>query len=74
MTLRQYLSAHALSQSEFSALVGYHRVTVHHWINGIVPEAGAMRRIFEVTNGAVTPNDFHALPVLPMPPNYTNAS
>lgn len=60
MKLAEYMRSSAISDEAFAALVG--DCTPHavkKWFyEERVPRPEQMRRIFEVTNGAVTPNDF----------------
>lgn len=59
MKLEQYLAQEGLTLSAFAGTVG----TTHATISRIVagkrhPSGSLMRRIWEVTDGAVTPGDF----------------
>lgn len=60
MTLRDYLSTHRLTAADFARLHGACSVSgVRKWLAGeAVPRAFAMRRILEVTDGAVTADSF----------------
>lgn len=65
MRLQTYLKLRELTDAQFAAMVGRDRSTVTKWRNGkIWPDGAAMRRIFEATAGAVTPNDFMDLTVV----------
>lgn len=63
MTLRDYLVAHGLSQTEFAAVAGVPVTTLHGWLSGRrTPSLSAMRRICAATGNAVQPNDWAAEP------------
>ncbi|WP_343545482.1 hypothetical protein [Sphingomonas paucimobilis] len=60
MTLADYLSEHELSYAAFGRLIGtkYAR-TVERYAKGQQPpNAEMLKRIYQATGGAVTPNDF----------------
>lgn len=58
MKLRDYLAAHEETRPAFAARIGAHHVTVTHWCTGsLLPRPETMRRITELTNGAVTTDD-----------------
>lgn len=63
MRLSEYLEAHDLTTAKFATKVG--NVTseaVRLWLVGKrIPRPEQMRRIAEVTDGKVTPNDFLTL-------------
>ena len=55
-TLQQYLEARGLTQVQFAARVGRAHTTVGRWCSGqAFPSPGMIRRINEVTAGAVPP-------------------
>ncbi len=59
MTLQQYLTQTGLSQQKFADLVGITQMTVSRYVHGLrLPRRAHMQRIYEVTGGSVTPNDF----------------
>ncbi len=59
MTLQQYLTQTGLSQQKFARLAGIAQVTVSRYVNGLrLPRRAHMQRIYEITGGSVTPNDF----------------
>lgn len=59
MLLRTYLAQNDLSPAAFGVLVGASEHGVRKWISGErTPRPDAQRKIIEITNGAVTPNDF----------------
>lgn len=61
MTLTRYLSEQCLTYEAFAKLVGTNRKTVWRWCGKTpeIPRPDMMRRIVEVTEGAVMPNDFY---------------
>ena len=51
-----------LSDADFGALIERTRQAVHRYRTGDrMPDQATMEKIFEVTGGAVTPNDFFGL-------------
>jgi transcriptional regulator with XRE-family HTH domain len=59
MQLKTYLSENSVSLSEFARLVGASEGGIRKWLTGErVPRPEAVRKIQEVTGGAVTANDF----------------
>ena len=61
MKLADYLTAEKLSEAEFASRVGITRETVNKLKNGqIWLSAETAERIFNATDGMVTPNDFLA--------------
>ena len=61
MTLADYLAAHGLSDADFAVRVGVSRPQINRLRNGqtwISDDVAA--RIFDATDGQVTPNDFLA--------------
>lgn len=58
MTLEQYLSEHKLTQQEFAEQIGITQSRVSRILSGSrgMPDR-LLQRIYEVTNGDVTPND-----------------
>lgn len=60
MKLKQYLTDNNITPEAFGALVGgVSESGVRKWIYGDrIPRLEQMRRIAEVTNGSVEPNDF----------------
>jgi hypothetical protein len=59
MRLRDYLTTHSLTNVEFGSKVELTGEAVRRYANGDrIPSREAMRRIFDETKGAVTPNDF----------------
>ena len=60
MDLRTFLFENALSSEGFAQKIGISVGAVNHYLNGRrIPAAKVMRKITQVTNGAVTPNDFY---------------
>lgn len=60
MKLSDYMREHDLDPEEMAAIIGGVSVSgVRKWANGErVPRVEQMRRIVDVTGGAVEPNDF----------------
>lgn len=64
MKIRSYLKSNKITQAEFAALVGTSAQAISCFCLGQrIPRPDVMRKIFDATNGAVTPNDFFDLPV-----------
>lgn len=64
MKIRFYLKSNKITQAEFAALVGTSAQAISCFCLGQrIPRPDVMRKIFDATNGAVTPNDFFDLPV-----------
>ena len=57
--LKEYRLDRGLTQAALAQLVGTKKGTVSKWEQGTVPSLKFMRRIAEVTDGAVTANDFY---------------
>jgi hypothetical protein len=60
MKLARYMTDNSLSDDQMSSLIGDVSVSgLRKWLRDErMPRPEQMRRIFEVTDGAVTPNDF----------------
>ena len=59
MKLSAYLSSNELSDAEFAAAIGVERQAVHRYRSGLrVPTKAVLTKIFEVTGGQVSANDF----------------
>jgi transcriptional regulator with XRE-family HTH domain len=59
MKLSDYLSDHQLTDAEFAGQIGRDRTAVTRWRRGTTrPDWDALARILDVTDGAVTANDF----------------
>lgn len=64
MKLQNYLALNAVKQKDFAARIGENQTCVNRYCLGQrIPRPDVMRKIFDATNGAVTPNDFFDLPV-----------
>lgn len=61
MTLETYLAANGLKETDFAKLIGVEQSTVNRLKRGSMPTREVMARIFEVTGGQVTGNDFYGL-------------
>lgn len=60
MTLNKYLSQNQTTVKSFAAKIGLKEISLYRYMrNTRVPRPEIMIRIFDVTDGAVTPNDFH---------------
>ena len=57
MTLAQYLAKNNLTQATFAVRMGVGQTTISRAASGLVLSAKLARRIYWVTEGAVTPND-----------------
>jgi transcriptional regulator with XRE-family HTH domain len=63
--LGDWRRAKGLTQEDLGAKLGCEKPTVARYEAGTrIPERDTMRRIYVVTDGAVTPNDFYDLPDL----------
>ena len=61
MKLKEYLIITKQSIEDFSHKLGLSYAAVRLYVNaGRVPTPKVMRRIVDITNGAVQPNDFFA--------------
>ncbi|WP_179379773.1 hypothetical protein [Jannaschia marina] len=62
MTLNDFLSSRGISMAVFAKSVNTTTATVSRIADGIVtPRKGLMKRIYDATDGAVTPNDLVGL-------------
>ncbi len=61
MKLKHYLIMHQMTPAEFARQLGVtSRTTIHRYVNGErMPSPEMMRKIYDATNGEVTPNDFY---------------
>lgn len=63
MKLRDYMAAHRLRDHDVAAAVGVNRAQINRLRREeAAPSFALARRLYEFTNGAVTPNDFLDLP------------
>lgn len=68
MKLAEYLETNDLSDAAFARAIGVERQAVGRYKNGErFPEKPILLKIFEVTNGQVSANDFAGLPPEPHP-------
>ena len=59
MTLAAYMDRKKLSDEEIALNTGFHRVTISRVRRGLqLPNWELMRRLAELSGGAVMPNDF----------------
>lgn len=62
MRLNEFLMQSGLSKSAFARMIGTTTATVSRVGDGlVVPRRELLRRIYEATNGQVTPNDLTGL-------------
>lgn len=62
MRIQTYIEHNHMSYAEFAKLIPVATTAVYKWCHGQrVPRQAQMARLYEVTNGAVTPNDFLSL-------------
>ncbi len=62
MKLIEYRRSRGLTQPELAEMIGCKTSAVSRYENGRTPEPVTIKRIAAVTQGAVTPNDFHGVP------------
>lgn len=63
MTLDKYLTDNPETETAFALRIGTDQSTVHRLRKaGQIPGKDTMARIFEVTDGSVTANDFFGIP------------
>lgn len=63
MLLRYYLHQKGLKASQFADMIDATEMAVSHYLAGKrIPAPVIMRRIYEVTKGKVTANDFYNFP------------
>ncbi len=68
MKLADFMTAHGLGPSEMAKRLGVNHATVIRYRDSQRrPDSDVMARIFEVTNGSVTPNDFYDFVPTPAP-------
>lgn len=62
MKLKEYRTATNMTQKQLAALLGVSELTVLKYEDGsTLPSKKVMQRIYEMTRGAVMPNDFYEL-------------
>lgn len=62
MKLKSWLETRHMSLSTFAKIIGVSRSQVYKYIYcGAIPKPEVMVKIFKVTEGAVTPNDFYGV-------------
>jgi len=63
MKLDAYLKLTGLTEDAFGKKIGVSATAVNHWRNGArTPRVAQMQKIFRVTEGAIAPSDFIAMP------------
>lgn len=66
MHISEYLNERELSQAQFGAEIGVSQSAVERYVNRKrIPDEDVMRRIYQITKGQVTANDFYDLPAPP---------
>lgn len=74
MKLQNYLALNAVKQKDFAAHIGEKPARICMYCLGRrIPRPDVMRKIFDATNGAVTPNDFFDLPDIALSPEVSAA-
>jgi ribosome-binding protein aMBF1 (putative translation factor) len=60
MTLGEWIKREGISPTDLAKRMNKPQPTIARYINGQrIPEQPIMKEIFEITSGAVTPNDFY---------------
>ena len=62
MTLSDYMKAHGLSQADLSRRLEVSETTVMRYLGGRVPEPKTLQKLIDLTEAAVTANDFFVVP------------
>jgi transcriptional regulator with XRE-family HTH domain len=65
MRLADWRKEQGYTQQQLADQLGVNQSAVSYWersLNPYLPQPDAMRRIFALTRGAVSPNDFYDLP------------
>lgn len=63
MTLKEFLNSKKISIEDFAQEMGLSYAAVRQYVNaGRVPTPKIMRKIINITGGAVQPNDFYEQP------------
>lgn len=64
MKLAEWKKIQGLTNQELGQMLGAETETARSWVAGeVIPRPEKMRLIHEITDGAVTANDFYDLPV-----------
>jgi len=62
MKLKEYIKSSGLTYAAFANKVGTNKMNVSRWARGVVnPTGDFYHKIYKVTDGLVTPNDFHGI-------------
>jgi hypothetical protein len=62
MTLNEFLSSRNTSMGDFAKAVGTTTATISRIADGtVLPRKSLMKRIYDTTDGKVTPNDLYGL-------------
>ena len=74
MKLNEFLALNAVKQKDFAARIDERATAINKYCLGQrIPRPDVMRKIFDATNGAVTPNDFFDLPDIALSPEVSAA-
>ena len=66
MNLNKYLALNAIKQNDFAEKIGDKPQNINKYCFGArIPRPKTMKKIFDATQGQVTPNDFYDLPAEP---------
>lgn len=58
--IKIYIKKQQITVKEFASTIGVRRETIYKYINNSrTPSPKTMRKIVEVTNGKIQPNDFY---------------
>lgn len=60
MRLAEWLKKQKMSVLDFAKKAEVSSMTVYRWQEDTIPDREKMKKIVELTNGAVTANDFYA--------------
>lgn len=61
-TLKKYLKNNNITQKDFAELLGVDKMTLWRYVQGTrIPKPKIMQKIFELTKGEVTANDFYGV-------------
>lgn len=72
--MNEFLALNAVKQKDFAARIDERATAINKYCLGQrIPRPDVMRKIFDATNGAVTPNDFFDLPDIALSPEVSAA-
>lgn len=62
MNLKTWLILHRMNHQTFADMIGKNKSLVHKYLHeGVIPKHDVLVKIYKVTQGRVTANDFHDL-------------